>query len=70
MDIKEDMISAFKKIAENSEEFECKILRENFLEIQATVAADSGNLAVKMSAIGQLQTDWLFNRIRILNITQ
>ena len=70
MDIKKEMISPFKKIAENSEEIECKILRENLLEIVATAAAYSGNLAAKTGTMGQLKTSRLFNRMKILNISQ
>ena len=70
MDVKKEMISPFKKIAENSEEIECKILRENLLEIVATAAAYSGNLAALTSTIGQLKASRLFNRTRILNISQ
>ena len=56
MDIKKDVISAFKKIAENSEEIECKILWENLLEMQATaVVAYSDNLTAKISTIRQLK---------------
>ena len=55
MDIKKETISPFKKIAENSEEIECKILREILLEIVATAAAYSGNLAAKTTTIGQLK---------------
>ena len=55
MDIKNETISPFKVIAENSEEIECKILKENLLEIVTTAAAYSGNLAAKTSTIGQLK---------------
>ena len=49
MDIKKETISPFKKIAEDSEEIECKILRENLLEVVASAAACSDNLAAKDS---------------------
>ena len=54
-DIKKKTISPVKKITENSEEIECKILRENLLEIVATAAAYSGYLPAKTSTIGQLK---------------
>lgn len=54
-DIKKDMISAFKKIAENREVIECKILMENLLEIQMALASYSGNLAANICLIGQLK---------------
>ena len=55
MDVKKDTISPFKMIAENSEEIDCKkrsFLRENLLEIVATAATCSSNLASKTSTIG------------------
>ena len=70
MNIKKETISPFKKIAENSEEIECKILRESLLEIVATAGAYSGNLAALTSTIGQLKASRLFNRTRILNSSQ
>ena len=51
MDIKKETIRPFKEIAENSEEIECKILRESLLEIVATAAAYSGNLAALTSTM-------------------
>ena len=70
MDIKKETISPFKKVAESSQEIECRILRENLLEIVATAAAYTGNLAAKTSTVGQVKASRLFNRTRILNISQ
>ena len=61
MDIKKETISPLKKVAENSQDIECRILRENLLEIVATAAAYSGNLAAKTSTIGELKANRLFN---------